>query len=275
MGGVRPNPKDAATSGLYSHIGKTTSNGQKVISVVMASYNGQSFVVQQLRSISDQLSESDEIIVVDDRSTDATVALVSSLQIPNLKVISNETNQGVVASFARGADLATGDVIFFSDQDDVWLPNKVSIVLQDLQDFDLVCHNATIVDENLSKINSQSYFEIRSSSAGITKNFFKNSYVGCCMAMTRELYENCKYGLLSAPMHDVHFGIMSEILGYRINFNSSELILWRRHGSNVTEVTKVHTISNLWGVVVQRSALLRAILVSLCGNLKARFLPIR
>src|SRR5688572_23511076 len=95
------------------------------VSVCMAVYNGAAFLKTQVESILQQLHAEDELIVVDDASQDDSMRILQELHDPRLRVHRNERNQGVLATFERALRLARGDIVFLSDQDDVWLAAKV------------------------------------------------------------------------------------------------------------------------------------------------------
>jgi glycosyltransferase involved in cell wall biosynthesis len=90
----------------------------------MATYNGAEYLREQLDSILAQLRPDDEVVVVDDASTDDTVALLESYHDARVKVFRNPQNLGYVRSFERALTLADGDVLLLSDQDDVWVPGR-------------------------------------------------------------------------------------------------------------------------------------------------------
>ena len=98
------------------------------ISLVMATYNGAKYLNEQLDSIKNQTLKLDEVIIVDDVSTDDTSYLVekyiSNHQL-NWMFIKNEKNLGYKGNFKKGLAHASGDVIFLCDQDDIWHPDKV------------------------------------------------------------------------------------------------------------------------------------------------------
>lgn len=91
----------------------------------MAAYNGEKFIAEQIASILDQLGEDDEIVVIDDRSTDGTLEALRALDDPRLRVIEQETNRGYVQTFERALGEARGAYLLLSDQDDIWLPGHV------------------------------------------------------------------------------------------------------------------------------------------------------
>src|SRR5690606_1343296 len=96
------------------------------VSVCMASYNGSRYLPAQLSSILSQLGPDDELIVVDDASTDDSVAVVQGFADSRVRLLVNEKNCGHVASFARAIAEANLPVIMLADQDDVWLDGRVA-----------------------------------------------------------------------------------------------------------------------------------------------------
>ncbi|TLM75952.1 glycosyltransferase [Pseudarthrobacter sp. NamB4] len=121
-----------------------SGNGPVRVSVCMATYNGQEYVAEQIRSILAQLAPGDELIVVDDASKDSTLDVVRRLGDPRIVLLPNKENKGYVASFERAITASRGDYIMLSDQDDVWLPNRVETLLDALQTKDFVASNFTV-----------------------------------------------------------------------------------------------------------------------------------
>lgn len=98
------------------------------ISVVIATYNGEKYIEEQLESIITQSHKVDEIIVSDDGSTDCTIKIINSFLSRfeiKYQILVNSQNLGVAKNFEQAIKNCDGDIIFFSDQDDIWLPNKV------------------------------------------------------------------------------------------------------------------------------------------------------
>lgn len=91
-------------------------------SVCMATYNGQRFLGEQLRSILDQLEPDDELVVVDDASGDESVVVVEGIGDPRIRLFRHATNSGYIRTFEEALTRATGEVLLLSDQDDIWLP---------------------------------------------------------------------------------------------------------------------------------------------------------
>lgn len=100
--------------------------------VVMATYNGEKYIIEQLESIKNQSCIPDEVIIRDDCSNDNTVKIIKEfIETNNLnenwKVTINERNLGYADNFRTATMSATGDLIFFSDQDDIWKLDKIEI----------------------------------------------------------------------------------------------------------------------------------------------------
>ncbi len=99
------------------------------ISVVLASYNGERFIEEQLESIASQSTPPDEVIIKDDASTDSTAQKVRDFieknSLPGWRIEVNSENRGWKRGFRDLIEEASGDLIFLSDQDDIWKPDKI------------------------------------------------------------------------------------------------------------------------------------------------------
>src|SRR2546423_11914167 len=95
----------------------------------MAAHNGIYYIRRQIASILPQLDNDDELIVVDDASTDETTRAVEDFCDSRILLVRNERNIGPIHSFERALQKSTGQLIFLSDQDDIWAANKISTIL--------------------------------------------------------------------------------------------------------------------------------------------------
>lgn len=100
------------------------------ISIAMTSYNGANYIEEQMESIRNQTRPADEVVIRDDRSKDATPDIIRSyIKKYRLErtwhLYLGEKNAGYAANFIKAADLTSGDLVFFSDQDDIWMPDKI------------------------------------------------------------------------------------------------------------------------------------------------------
>jgi glycosyltransferase involved in cell wall biosynthesis len=208
-----------------------------LISVCMAVYNGERYLEEQLRSILDQLGNDDEVIIVDDRSTDRSMQLIKNMADPRLVLLSNESNIGPIASFERAIATSKGKHIFLSDQDDIWRTHKVKRTLEVFASTDclLVVSDARVVDEELRILN-ESLFSLRRSGPGFWRNLYKNGFVGCCMAIRSDAKELFLPFPRQISMYDEWIGLCTTVAG-RVHFMDDALVDYRRHRRNVTKMT--------------------------------------
>lgn len=116
------------------------------VSVAMATYNGSAHVREQLESILDQLGPRDEVVVVDDASTDDTRAVLVTFDDPRVRVIASPVNRGYVRTFEAAIGASRGGVVLLSDQDDVWLPGRRDAMVAALREHQVVASNLTTLD---------------------------------------------------------------------------------------------------------------------------------
>ncbi|PHK32856.1 alpha-L-Rha alpha-1,3-L-rhamnosyltransferase [Nostoc linckia z16] len=202
------------------------------ISVCMATYNGDKFIGRQLQSILSQLSETDEVVISDDGSTDNTRNVIDSLADNRIKFFINQGRKGPVGNFENALCQASGELIFLADQDDVWLSDKVSVTRSLLANCDLVLADCEVIDST-GKVIQPSFFQFRKSGRGFWRNLLKNSYMGCCMAFRREVLDYVLPIPQQVHMHDWWIGLLLEAKGSVLLYNKP-LIRYVRHGSNAS-----------------------------------------
>jgi glycosyltransferase involved in cell wall biosynthesis len=118
-----------------------TAETRVPVSVAMATYNGAAHVAEQLDSILAQLGPRDEVVVVDDASTDDTLAVLMTYDDPRVRVVESPVNRGYVRAFEAALGATRGDVVLLSDQDDVWLPGRRDAMVAALADHQVVATN--------------------------------------------------------------------------------------------------------------------------------------
>lgn len=208
------------------------------VSVALAAYNGEKFIVEQVASILQQLKDTDELIVSDNGSTDQTLPLLKANfgNDSRLKLI-NCSEKGVIANFNYALKHCKNEIIFLSDQDDIWLPDKVSTCLEAFvknPHINLVMSDITVVDNELNVIYP-SFFSYRKSRLGVMKNILKNSFIGCAMAFRKGFLEENYPIPDDVPMHDMWLGIRANKKNQAMLIPKS-LVLYRRHDETVTTV---------------------------------------
>lgn len=204
-----------------------------MISVCIATYNGEKYIKEQLLSILEQLGKDDEIIISDDCSTDNTIGIIEKLSDSRIKIFFNK-EKGYTSNFENALKHVGGDIVFISDQDDIWNPNKVRICLEELKSVDLVVSDCQLINSN-NEIISDSYFELRSVKKSNWGNLIKFSYLGCCLAFRSEILKKA----LPFPSnrqfctHDNWLFLVGSFL-FRHKVLDDKLIYYRRHDGNVS-----------------------------------------
>jgi glycosyltransferase involved in cell wall biosynthesis len=210
-------------------------------SVCITTYNGSKFIKDQLLSILSQLDKNDEVIVSDDSSSDNTLDIIYSINDERIKVFTNNKFFHHTPNFEFAISKATGNYIFLSDQDDIWLPNKVTIMKKYLNSFNLVISDCFVVDSDLNIIKNT----VRGSRKilnGILVNLIHNNYLGCCMAFDRLVLEKALPFPQNILSHESWLGAIAGVFGKTI-FIDEKLILYRRHNFNYSNTLNGSNLS--------------------------------
>jgi glycosyltransferase involved in cell wall biosynthesis len=214
----------------------------------MATYQGERYVERQLRSILEQLGAGDEVIVVDDCSRDHTVERVESLNDSRIRVIRNPANRREVYSFGKAIEIAKGDIVFLSDQDDVWLPGRVQLMAGRLRDSgaQLITGNFEWMDEEERPLDVAFDGVSSTASTKYCRNIAdifagKTNYFGCAMAFRRELVPLITPIPAYVESHDLWIALAANQM--RSNLHIDDLTLRkRRHGSNATSTVSSRSL---------------------------------
>lgn len=219
----------------------------------MATYQGELFVERQLRSILGELGPDDEVVVVDDCSSDRTVDVIEAVGDHRIKVFRNPVNRREVYSFGRAIELARGDIIFLSDQDDIWLPGRAALMVARLRESDaqLISTNFEWIDtsgqplqvafDGVSSATSTRYL------GNIVDIFFgKTNYFGCAQALRRELVPLITPIPSYVESHDLWIALAANLIRSNLHIDDKTL-LKRRHGNNTTStVSNRPLVRKLW-----------------------------
>lgn len=213
-------------------------------SICIATYNGEQYIREQLKSILHQINDDDEIIVVDDCSNDNTVNIVRSMNDPRISIYINEVNKGHVFSFEKTISLAKNEIIFMSDQDDIWLENRYQLLKDTLIENEvlLVSSNSKFIDAKGDEL----YMKLISLRKKDSSIFFSNilniflgraGYYGCCMVFNGDLKKNILPFPSYIESHDLWIAMVANFK--KSNLHLDENTLARRiHGSNLSVVKR-------------------------------------
>ena len=208
------------------------------VSVCMAAYNGERYITAQLQSILSQLEAQDEVFVVDDASTDRTRECIRAMNDNRVHLIAHSSNLGVSRSFEDAIRAASGEILFLSDQDDLWVADKVSTVLRAFQlasEADIVVSDAALIDENGGSLAPSYYAQRGKFRSGVLANVLRCSYLGCAMAFRSRIRAKIlPFPRGGAVLHDLWIGALNSLTGGKALYVDHPLVLYRRHGENAT-----------------------------------------
>ena len=204
-----------------------------MISVCIATYNGERYIRQQIESIVCQLNVDDEIIVSDDGSTDGTLDIVKGIGDKRIKIIEGPGRKSPILNFECALKASKGDFIFLSDQDDVWKPDKVEICMKWLKTYHCVVSDAEVTDNRLKPLYPSLYAIMQVRQGRIYNTVWKNGYTGCCMAFRRNVLEASLPFPKNIPMHDIWIGNVAAYK-YNVIFIPDRLIHFRRHENTIS-----------------------------------------
>lgn len=227
-------------------------------SVVIATYNGERYIIEQIESILAQTVPVDEVVICDDMSTDKTVELVQAYIAQNaceklIKLSVNKENTGYIRNFYSGIRKTRGKVIFLADQDDIWEPNKVERMLAIMHEYhaEVLCSNFSLIDAGgktyLAKVNVPRF--VQNTPEGVSKIeflplLFGNVAQGCTYCFT----EKVKNVYLSADYHEIIHDYQIMLIGSIMDsayFLNEKLIRYRLHGKNNIGFTDKKTLKHI------------------------------
>ena len=220
-----------------------TLNSKKItISAIIATFNGEKYVLELLESIANQTHRVDEIVVCDDCSSDDTLNILQrfKLEYPdlNIKIFKNKYQLGIQKNFSKAIKLSTGDLVFLADQDDIWHDNKVQTILNAYinSNSSYIISNMNILDmaEGIKKFT---WAELMENNYGITKSHVMN---GCAVAATKKFFRSC-LPIPPGKGHDVWFAYCAKRLKTRL-FLDKPLMDYRVNPQGLTSYVLVDNL---------------------------------
>lgn len=251
------------------------------IDILLATFNGAKYLRQQLDSLLCQTDSSWRLIVRDDCSTDGTMAILEQYrqQFPErITLLDNEgANLGSCQNFARLLQHATADYVMFCDQDDVWLPHKISATRACMQSLEnefgnesplMVYTDLKVVGEDIDTVLADSTWEYQQldprNGRRLNRLLLHNIPTGCTMMINKALRERALPIPLEAVMHDWWIALVATAFG-QSRYLTEPVILYRQHGNNAVGIEPLnlirelrkHLTSSSWAkMTAQRDAIL-------------------
>lgn len=206
------------------------------VSVCLATYNGSAFLGEQLRSILDQLGPDDEIVVMDDASTDDTVALVGGFGDDRILLSRNASNVGSVRTFERALTAARGRYLLLADQDDVWVRGRLDAMVSALDRSAVVATSVVVLGDPPGaprwRLRAKDSHRYAANVAAVLVGV--RWYFGCAMGMRRDIVGSVlPFPPWLTESHDLWIGLVGNT--HRQMTHLEEPSVERRlHGSNQT-----------------------------------------
>ncbi len=212
------------------------------VDILLASYNGEKFIKEQIQSILEQSHSNFNLIISDDNSSDSTVEIIKSLQELDgrIKLVKNSGVKGVVGNFNNALKHSTSNYIMFADQDDCWLGSKVEKMLSLIINSEgekpaLAFSDLEVVDENLVTIHKSYYSENNLDPMNNTDKRFllwKSTCYGCSVIINKKLLSAAGLVPEYASMHDHWYAYNASVLG-GVFYLPESTIKYRQHDNNV------------------------------------------
>lgn len=228
-------------------MGSLSMNSERpLISIAMATYNGEEFLAQQIDSILNQSWKNIELIICDDHSDDSTVEIIERYVKENkcIKLYKNESRVGVVKNFEKAIGLSSASYIALSDQDDIWVENKLELLMSEMhkleQSYDhlpLMVHSDLSMIDDVNNTLNNSYFKFKDYNLKKTKDL--NHIISRCGVMGNTVLMNShlKNRIVPFPdgldIHDYWIALINEIYGKRTTCQEP-LVHYRIHTRNLS-----------------------------------------
>lgn len=217
-----------------------------VVTVLMATYNGESYIAEQIDSIISQDYPNIEIMISDDQSSDQTVSILRQYEsrYKNIRVSVNETRIGYVKNFELLLQNASGHYFAFADQDDIWLPEKISVMMSamlkreaEIPGKAVMVHTDSAMISDEGKILFPSYARYRSYFFSHQKDI--PTMISKCGVMGNTILINVNLRKIVLPFHldvvhhDYWITVINELLGSRVSIDKP-LVHYRIHDTNTS-----------------------------------------
>ena len=231
------------------------------ISVCLASFNGEKFISEQIKSILIQLGDDDELIICDDGSNDKTVQIINDFNDSRIFLYENQNHFNPIFNFESAIKYAKKNIIVLSDQDDIWVNNRVAIIRDFFKNNIISKYNLLVMDAKGVDSNGDTLYpsmlDYLNAKRGIIKNLKKNSYIGCCLAFSKDVKNIILPFPRSIPMHDIWIGIICDLYG-NVFFDKRISLIYRRHGENFTKKKYNIFRSISWRILLIINLILRS-----------------
>ena len=228
-----------------------------MISILLASYNGEKYIAKQIDSLLSQTFQNFKIYICDDKSTDETFPIIQSYaeKYPDKIIVTQNTENSGNAkhNFMKMMIKRKGEYVMLCDQDDVWLPDKIGLTLEKMRKMEeqygletplLVHTDLRVVSGDLSTVISPSFKEAMNANYSRTKlrdQIIQNTLTGCTVMYNRSLANLIDREPQFMVMHDWWLMLVAAAFG-KIDSLNKQTVLYRQHGKNEIGAKDVRTL---------------------------------
>ena len=208
---------------------------EPLISIAVATYNGEKYVKKQIDSLLDLTYSNVEIIVSDDGSTDKTYSILQSYG-NKITLLKNKGSHGLLNNFSNAIQKCNGEFIALCDQDDIWNPNKLEMLLEHIDNFDIVHGGVTIIDSDdnyhPAKYMHQAYEIDKTRFYRFDDYIRENLLLGCTCLIRKSFLDRYIKFPSDVIYHDWWIVLNAIKNGNGIVYLDKEVIKYRQHGKN-------------------------------------------
>ena len=205
----------------------------KLISVCLATYNGEKYLKEQLDSIKKQTYKNFELIVQDDLSKDKTLEILQNYEGLDIQIYKNKKNMGYIKNFESLLKKASGEYIAICDQDDIWEPNKLEILINNIKENSLIYSDSLLIDgygNSLHKTLSQKLKNNFIDSYSALNFLYDNSVSAHAMLFKRELLQHI-FPFPKTTYFDAWIAANAANTG-SVKYIDKTLVMYRQHSTN-------------------------------------------
>lgn len=195
-----------------------------MISICIATYNGERYIRRQLDTILSEIGTEDEVVISDDSSTDKTLELIKSYNDSRIRIFDHQQFHSPIFNFENAIKQAKGDIIFLADQDDKWLEGRVSKAMEmHRRGYNLVlCNRMNIYKDRTEVFHSDN--PIKST----WRTLRKSPFVGCMTSFDRKVVELALPFPKDIAMHDLWIGLLAQ-RNLKCGYIDEPLVEYNRH----------------------------------------------
>ena len=232
----------------------------KKLAILLATYNGEKYLRQQIDSILNQSCSDYMLYIRDDNSIDSTKKIIKEYVLKYPEKI-KEIQDNKIANGARNNfllllkhvyELKKYSLFMFCDQDDVWQKNKIELTINEYnkvidKNIPILIHtDLYVVDKNLNMINKSfiQYSKLRKDYINFNNYLIQNNVTGCTVCINEKLVDLINFDIKYVIMHDWFFALIASAFG-QVIFIDRSTIYYRQHGQNVVGAKKVSIYNRL------------------------------